>query len=146
MRQGGGRGTGSATAVIDAGIVLVRLDQRHRSHQKAVELFQRSARNEITLHISAVNLAEVLQHARGYSQATGLDPVALLASFKIGVHSPDIETARRVADLTHLKDASLADRFAVATTELIGNRLYTTDHALAAAARKRKVAVTLYEK
>lgn len=136
----------AANGVLDAGVVLVRLDRRHRSHQRVADLFDRSADSEVNLLISAVNLAEILEHAREYSRQTGLDVVALLSSYRIGVHSPDVETARRVAHLAGLPDASLADRFALATAEWNGSRLYTTDHPLAAVARKRKVPVTVFER
>jgi|GEM_PF-944500 len=135
-----------AKGVLDAGVVLVRLDRRHRSHQRVVDLFTRCANSDVSLLISAVNLAEVLEHARRYAENTGLDPVALLSSVRISVHSPDVDTARRVAELAGLPDASLADRFALATAELTGSRLYTTDHPLAAVARRRRVAVTLFER
>jgi predicted nucleic acid-binding protein len=91
-----------------------------------------------------VNLAEVLQHAREYSKATGLDPVALLSAFKVAIHFPDIEVARKVAALTSRTGLSLADRFAAATAEIIGGRLFTTDRALARAQAKRGFRVTYF--
>ena len=141
------RGGSSASAkerrgVLDAGVVLVRLDRRHRSHEQVRDLFDRSLRGEIDLAISAVNLAEVFQHAHRYSTETGLDPAALLTSLRVSVRSPGIDAARRAAALCTMADASLADRFAVATAHLARARLYTTDGSLAQAARKEGIRVT----
>jgi len=145
MRQGGKRVSRSEGAgVLDAGIVLARLDRLHKSHHKAVELFRRSAGGSLSLAISVVNLAEVLQHSRRYIEATGVDPVDLLRGFKVDVHGPDVDIARRVAALTTLEGASLADRFAAATAEAMSARLYTTDRALGIALRSRQVPVTLW--
>jgi predicted nucleic acid-binding protein len=94
--------------------------------------------------VSVVNLAEVLQHSRDYVKATGVDPVSLLEGFRIAIHVPDVALARRVAELASLEDTSLADRFAAATAEALGARLYTTDSMLAAALKPRRLPVTLY--
>jgi len=109
-------------------------------------LFERSARRRVSLHISAVNLAEAIEHARDYTRETGTDVVSLLESFGIAIHSPGVEAARKAAALAFLRSLSMADRFAAGTAELLGARLYTTDSALAAALRKRRVAppVTLF--
>lgn len=133
-----------SVGVLDAGILLVRLDRRHRSHRQVVELLDRSAKGEIVLHISIVNLAEVLQHARDYTRETGLDPVALAHSFRVRLHAPNVDVARAAANLSALEDASLADRFAAATAEVLGARLHTTDTALSEALRRRKRLVTHY--
>ena len=57
-----------------------------------------------------------------------------------------MEAARRGAALASLSGQSMADRFAAATAEQVGARLYTTDFALATALGKRRVAppVTLF--
>jgi predicted nucleic acid-binding protein len=149
MKHGSGSAPGSKaggkkSGVLDAGVVLVRLDRNHPSHRKARRLFDRSAQREVLLYISVVNLAEVFHHSREYTKATGLDPMALLGSFNVVVHSPDAEVARQVAALVHLEDASLADRFAAATSGVLNARLHTTDTALARALRKHRKPVTLY--
>jgi predicted nucleic acid-binding protein len=124
----------SATAgVLDAGVVLARLDPTRRGHRRAVALL--GAGRRAGLHISSVNLAEALQHSRDYSRATGVDMVALLESFAVSIHSPGVEVSRRVAALSVWPGASLADRFATATAECLRARLYTTDRELAALAR-----------
>lgn len=145
MRRGGRSGHESGVGVLDAGVVIVCLNTDHRSHSKVADLFHRCCRGDVRLFISAVNLAEALHHSRDYTRGTGLDPVLFLAGFGIEVHAPEADTARRVAELATLEDASLADRFAVATTEHMGGRLYTTDHALAAGARKLRIPTTLFE-
>jgi predicted nucleic acid-binding protein len=134
----------AAAGVVDAGVVLARLDRRRRSYARVTELFNRSARRDTTLYLSIVNLAEVLQHGRRYSEATGLDLVALLAAFRVELHRPDVGVARRVAELATLEDTSLADRFAAATAEALDARLYTTDSTLVTALRRRKVPVTRF--
>jgi hypothetical protein len=98
----------------------------------------------VRLHVSVANLAEALQHARAYAEDTGIDLVAMLAAFQVTITSPDVEIARRVAHLGPTSDASLADRFALATTQALGARLHTTDRVLAALARRLGIAVTVY--
>jgi len=133
-----------AVGVVDAGVVLARLDRRRRSHGRIAELFQRSALGRIALYLSVVNLAEVLQHGRRYSEATGVDLVAFVAAFRVNLHRPDVDVVRRVARLAEIEDTSLADRFAAATAEALDARLYTTASTLATALRRRKVPVTRF--
>ncbi len=116
--------------VVDAGVVLTRLDRRRRSHREVLTLFERSARGAADLHISVVNLAEVLQHSRDYTVATGVDPVSVLPASGVVIDRPDVEVARSVALLGSLGDASLADRFALATAQVLRARLHTTDRVL----------------
>lgn len=143
MKRGARRGGESTSVgVLDAGIVLVRLDRRYASHTKVCRLFEGSADARLTLQMSTVNLAEVIQHAQCYSQATGLDPVALLHAFSVALHRPDLEVARRAAALASWPDASLADRFAAATAAAVRGRLYTTDRALAEAMRRDRLPVS----
>ena len=104
--------------------------RRRRSHRKVEQLFNQRSLGHRSLYISVVNLAEALQHAERYSSETGVDVVALLGAFKIGIHSPDVEIARRASLLAALPDASLADRFAAATANALRARLYTTDSVL----------------
>ena len=94
--------------------------------------------------MSIVNLAEALQHARPYTEATGVDLVAVLTGYDVMITAPDVEVARGVARLSALADASLADRFALATAQALGARLHTTDRVLAALARRCQVPATLY--
>jgi len=144
MRAGARRESTSGTnGVLDAGVVLARLDPTRRGHRRAIALLDPGASRRAALHISAVNLAEALQHSRTYSRETSVDLVALLSSFAVSVHAPDIEVARRVAALAAWPEASLADRFAAATAEHLRARLYTTDGVLAAAARRHGFACTL---
>jgi predicted nucleic acid-binding protein len=133
-----------SVGVVDAGVILTRLDRRRRSHVRTVALFASSERRASALHVSAVNLAEALEHARGYTEATGVDLVAVLTAFAVTVVSADVDIARRVARLGHLDDASLADRFALATADALGARLHTTDRVLAGFARRSRIPVTLY--
>ena len=130
--------------VVDAGVILTRLDRRRRSHAAAVALFESGGRGTTRLHMSIVNLAEALQHSRSYSEATGVDLVAVLAGFDVTITVPDVAIARRVADLSVLGDASLADRFALATTQALGARLHTTDRVLAGLTRRCRLPTTLY--
>ena len=130
--------------VVDAGVILSRLDRRRRSHAKAVALFERGGRRTTRLHMSIVNLAEALQHSRSYREATGVDLVAVLGGFDVTIALPDVDMARRVADLSVLGDASLADRFALATAQALGARLHTTDRVLAGLARRCRLPTTLY--
>jgi predicted nucleic acid-binding protein len=132
------------TAVVDAGVVLTRLDRRRRSHRRVVSLFDQCARGDVALYLSTVNLAEVLQHGRPYSEATGLDLVAMVTGFGIALHSPDAEVARVAAELATVPDLSLADRFAAATARLLRARLHTTDPVLVRALRRGPVPVTGY--
>lgn len=145
MRAGGGRGGArGAAGVLDAGVVLARLDPSRRGHRRAAALLDEGASRRGALHLSAVNLAEVLHHARAYSRDTGVDLVALVESFAVQVHSPDAAVARGVAALAAWSGTSLADRFAAATAEHLRARLYTTDAILARAARKHGIACTLF--
>jgi predicted nucleic acid-binding protein len=130
--------------VVDAGVVLARLDRRRRSHAQAVKLFERASMGRVSLYLSVVNLAEVLQHARGYLRATGLDLVAMLNAFKVAIHSPGAEVAQHVADLSGTTDLSLADRFAAGTASALVARLHTTDTVLADVVRKQRRPVTMY--
>ena len=133
-----------SVGVVDAGVILARLDRRRRSHSAAVTLFASSARGAIRLHVSIVNLAEALQHSRAYSEATGVDVVAVLGGFDVIITAPDVDVARQVADLSALVDASLADRFALATAQALDARLHTTDRVLAGLARRCRLPTTLY--
>lgn len=143
MRSVGKRG-GESVGVVDSGVVLTRLDRARRAHAGVVALFDRAAAGELQLSISVVNLAEVFQHARRYTEATGVDLAALLRAYRVAVHSPDVNLARRVALLASLKGASLADRFAVATAEELQARLHTTDTALAGLLKGRRGTVSLH--
>ena len=144
MRAGVRRGRASGTAgVLDAGVVLARLDPSRRGHRRAIALLDPGASRRAALHMSTVNIAEILQHGRTYSRDTGVDLVALLESFAVSAHAPDIEVARRVAALAAWPEVSLADRFAAATAEQLRARLYTTDGVLATAARRHGLACTL---
>jgi predicted nucleic acid-binding protein len=136
--------TSASIGVVDAGVVLTRLDRRRRSHAEATRLFERSSRAALDLHISVVNLAEALQHTSAYTRATGIDVVAVLGQFRVAIHRPDVEVARMVARLSSLEDASLADRFALGTARFLGARLHTTDRVLAAMARRCRIPWTLY--
>lgn len=130
--------------VLDAGVVLARLDPRRRSHDEIVRLIDRSGDGRVRLFISVVNVAEVLYHSRDHARATGLDPVSFLEAYRISVHIPDLDVARRVARLASRDDTSLADRFAVATAEALHARLYTTDGPLAAILKRRRIVHTLF--
>ena len=130
--------------VVDAGVVLTRLDRRRRSHAAAVALFAAAAQGRTELHLSIVNLAEALQHSRAYREATGVDVVTVLTGFGVLIAAPDVNIARRVADLSALGDASLADRFALATSLALGARLHTTDRVLAGLGRRCRVPTTVY--
>ena len=130
--------------VVDAGVILTRLDRRRRSHAVTIALFASSARAATRLHMSIVNLAEALQHSRSYSKATGVDLIAVLGGFDVIITAPDVDIARRAADLSGLGDASLADRFALAMAQALGARLHTTDRVLARLARRCRLSATLY--
>jgi predicted nucleic acid-binding protein len=144
MRAGGGRGSARrAGGVLDAGVVLARLDPSRRGHRRSKTLLDPGASRRTPLWISAVNLSEVLQHCRAYSRDTGVDLAALLSSFAVSVHAPDADVARRVAALAAWGTVSLTDRFAAATAEQLRARLYTTDSVLASAAKRHGLACTL---
>jgi hypothetical protein len=91
-----------------------------------------------------VNLAEALAHGRVFSEATGVDIVAMLTAFGVTVVSADADMAVRVASLGRLDDASLADRFALATAQMLDARLHTTDRALAGIAHRVRIPATIY--
>jgi predicted nucleic acid-binding protein len=133
-----------SAGVVDAGVLLARLDRRRASHADVVKLFERAAAGRVALHISVVNLAEVFQHAGPYIRATGLDLLSLLAASRIAVHRPDADVAQRVADLSASSALSLADRFAAATAAMLKARLHTTDAVLATILRKHRLPVTMY--
>ena len=136
--------TSVSAGLVDAGVILTRLDRRRRSHAEARALFERSSRGALELQISVVNLAEALQHTLAYAHATGIDVIAVLNGFRVAIHRPDVEIARAVAALSTLEDASLADRFALGTAKLLGARLHTTDRVLATMARRCRIPTTLY--
>jgi predicted nucleic acid-binding protein len=91
-----------------------------------------------------VNLAEILHHGSNYAEATGIDLVSFISAAGIRFHSPDAAIARRVADLAVLNDISLADRFAAATAQELGARLYTTESVLAGYRARLNVPVTRF--
>lgn len=128
--------------VLDAGVVLARLDRRRRSHKAVRTLFDRCARGQIRLVLSMVNLAEALQHARDYEASSGLDVVAFLRGHDVVLHSPDVQIVRRVAELAAMDDVSLADRFVMATAQILSSRLYTTDPTLLRLCQQRRLPVT----
>ena len=136
----------SVVGVLDAGVVLAVLDDRQAGHRAARALLARGRRGSVDLHLSAVNLAEAIQHALPITRASGLDLMSLLDACSVAIHRPDVLVARRAATLCSLPRVSLADRFAAATALALGARLHTTDRALAAALREAGIhlAVTLY--
>jgi predicted nucleic acid-binding protein len=136
----------SKVAVLDAGVVLTRLDATRRGAREVDRLFRIAERVPGSLLLSTVNLAEVLEHSADYMKDTGIDIAALLESMGVRFLSPDASVARRAARLSRLRGLSLADRFAVATAELLRARLHTSDRELAAAVRQARlhVPVTLY--
>lgn len=136
----------SDVGVLDAGVVLAILDDRHPAHGKVRALLVRGRQRGHSLQMSAVNLAEALDHGRPITQASGLDLVALLDAFEVDVHRPDVAVARAAAGFARLARASLADRFAAATAVVLGGRLHTTDRALAKAVRGAgvKLPITVY--
>ena len=129
-------------AVLDADIVLARLEQGHRVHGRATNLFSRVADGNLEAFISAVNFAEVQAHSLEYRRLSGLNVISFLAASKISIHAPGVEVAERVADMAGESRLSLADRFAAATAEFLSARLYTTDAGLARAMTRRRVPVT----
>lgn len=131
-----------SVGVLDAGVLLARLKDDHPLHSRARDLLDRCSKGKVELHMSIVNLAETLEHAAPLMRATGIDPVMVLHACGVQVHAPDINIARRVAALATLQDASLADRFAAATTQALQARLYTTDRALARVLEERRIPVT----
>lgn len=135
----------SGVGVLDAGVILAILDDRHPAHGRVRALVMRRAPRR-RLFLSSVNLAEAFQHGRPITQASGLDLVTLLEAFDVTVHQPDVAVARVVADLSPLARASLADRFAAATAVILGGRLHTTDRALAETVRRAgvKLLLTVY--
>jgi predicted nucleic acid-binding protein len=133
-----------SVGVVDAGVVLARLDRRRPSYSEASRLFERASTGRVSLYLSVVNLAEVMQHAREYVRATGLDLVAMLNAFRVAIHSPGAEVAQRAADLSGTTELSLADRFAAGTAAALAARLHTTDAALAYVFRKQRRPVTMY--
>ena len=143
MRRAGTPARVSA-GVLDAGIVLARLDRRRRSHARIVTLLDRGRRGHAVLYLSVVNLAEVLEHGRAYSRETGLDLAALLTGFGVQLHAPDAGTARAAAELAAYPDLSLADRFAAATAHVLHARLHTTDPVLARSLRRGPIPVSEY--
>lgn len=59
MRAGVRRGSASGTAgVLDAGVVLARLDPARRGHRRAIALLDPGASRRAALHISAAILAK----------------------------------------------------------------------------------------
>jgi PIN domain nuclease of toxin-antitoxin system len=136
----------SNVGVLDAGVVLTRLDPARRGAREVDRLFRLPERAPGSLLLSTVNLAEVLEHTADYTKSTGIDLPALLEAMGVRFHSPDAAAARAVARLSRLRGLSLADRFAVATAELHSARLHTSDRELAAAVRRAslRVPVTLY--
>lgn len=133
----------SKVAVLDAGVVLTRLDAGRRGAREVDRLFRVVERAPGSLLISTVNLAEVLEHSAGYMKDTGIDVVALLESMGVRFHAPDPATARRAAVLNRLQGLSLADRFAVATAQSLSARLHTSDRELAAAVRQARLRLPL---
>src|SRR5258708_985162 len=67
--------------VLDAGVVISWILRRPRSYRAIERLFDACRAQDVALHISVVNLAEVIKHTAKALRAGGADPVALLASW-----------------------------------------------------------------
>jgi hypothetical protein len=94
----------------------------------------------VELHISTVNLAEVMIHTRAWTRATGGDSVVLLRATGVRIHQPDESVARRVAKLP----TSLADGFAAATAQELAARLHTTDRVLVKELKRLRLPISQY--
>lgn len=129
-----------SAGVIDAGIAIAWIQQRHRSWKRLESLYRACRGGKARLFISTVNLAEVLLHTSEVSRRSGVDPVAFLKASGVVVHAPDEAVARRVARL----DTSLADAFAAATARELGARLHTTDGELVRQLRGARLAISHY--
>ncbi len=136
----------SDVGVLDAGVILAILDDRHPAHGKVRALLAHGRRGGLSLHLSAVNLAEALQHGEPLTRASGTDIATMLEAFGVNVHRPDAAVAKAAAQLARLPCLSLADRFAAATGVVLVGRLHTTDRALAKAIRGAgmKLPITVY--
>jgi predicted nucleic acid-binding protein len=128
--------------VLDAGVVLTRLSPDRRGHAATVRLFARLESPGSRLLMSTINLAEALHHVRELSERSGFDAVAVLRRMGVEFDAPGTQVAQRAARLADIDDLSLADRFALATALERRARLYTTDAALADAARLSRIPVT----
>ena len=132
------------TGVIDAGIPIGWMRGGHRSQNRLDALLQGCRSGNLVLHLSTVNLAEVVLHTEELAKASGVDPVAFLKAAGVRLHAPDESIARRVARLCSAYDTALADGFAAATAQEFGVRLHTTDRSLVSQLRRAKLPVTLY--
>ena len=143
MKLAGKPGYGrERVGVLDAGVVVTRLDPTRRGHADAIRLFEVARTATLQLVISTVNLAEALEHSRKYTLASGVDLVVALQAFRVDFELPDVGIARRVAALAAIEDVSLADRFALAAAQERRARLFTTDAVLARAALRLKLPTT----
>lgn len=132
----------SANAVLDADVVLARLERAHPAHAAARKLFERIAGGGVAAWISTVNLAEVFEHSREFRERSGLNLHDFLKTLRVAVHAPGAEVAERAASLAGVHRLSLADRFAAATAATLKARLYTIDAALAKSAGRLRVPVS----
>ena len=126
--------------VIDAGIAIGWIRRGRRSQERLDRLYAACREGEVTLVMSAVNVAEVLLHTEEVARRSGVDPVSFLKAVGVRVHAPDEGIARRVAKLS----TSLADGFAAATAQELGARLHTTDGELVRQLRGARLAMTHY--
>jgi predicted nucleic acid-binding protein len=126
--------------VLDAGVAIGWIRRGHPAQHRIDALFGVCRQGDLSLYISAVNLAEVLIHTKEWSRSTGTDPVALLRASGVRIHHPDDAVARKVARLP----CSLADGFAAATAQELGARLHTTDGVLVRQIKKKRISVTEY--
>ena len=133
-----------SVGVIDAGIPIGWMRGGHRSQKALDALFQGCRSGRLTLHLSTVNLAEVLLHTEELAKASGVDTVAFLKAAGVRLQAPDEAIARRTARLCSAYDTALADGFAAATAMELGVRLHTTDRPLVELLRRARISVTYY--
>ena len=129
-----------SVGVIDAGIPIGWINRGVKNQKKLDRLYEACRDGTLTLHISTVNLAEVLIHTHEVSRRAGIDAVAFLKACGVRLHEPDEAIARRVGRLP----TALADGFAVATAQELGARLHTTDGELVRQLRGKRIPITRY--
>ncbi len=120
--------------LLDADVLVGALDGGDAHHTRARQLLTGWRQRQDTVHISVVNLSEVLI-------APAADPARLstareaIAALGVQVHLPNEAIGIEAAKLRHRHPVSLPDAYCLATAKHTRSCLVSFDHKLLKAAR-----------
>ena len=120
--------------LLDADVLIGALDSSDAHHARARRVLTESRRRRDTVHISVVNLSEVLI-------APAADPTRLatareaIAALGIEVHLPNEAIGTEAAKLRQRHPISLPDAYCLATAKHTRSSLTSFDHKVIRAAK-----------